>query len=408
MKDGALHPGRATAQFSLLGCIFLGLFTEVLLSPYYPQFFRQVFGIEHYGFTGLYLFVCRLTVLLFSPLWGWLSRKVEVKRLLFAGQLGTAAATALLATAGQPETFLLLTILLLMFKSSYMLMYPMLMELGGVGGQAASAARFHAVHHAAMLLAALGGAHILRLEEPLSLFYVAAAADVVQLLICVWALRGWNALLPRQPEKSDRLPLRQLLHNRHVLRIGLLFLTLVMANQIVRPYFTPYVEMAFGMSTTAAGMLFLLPHALALLLLPFLRILSSSGRLGLLYGLGLSAMAVGLILQSVASGLALLIIGRMLYGLFLAVTMAVLDILLFERQRSTGAVMAFSMIVSFQTAGELAAPLLSSTLVQLFDLHVPLVAAAVLCICNIAIFAGTGSSAVRKEDHAWNSHGSKV
>ncbi|MNW13878.1 hypothetical protein D3C71_2119390 [compost metagenome] len=65
--------------------MFLGLFTEVLLSPYYPQFFHQVFGIEDYSYTGLYLFVCRLTVVLCSPLWGWLTRKLEAKRLLLVG-----------------------------------------------------------------------------------------------------------------------------------------------------------------------------------------------------------------------------------------------------------------------------------------------------------------------------------
>lgn len=30
---------RTGMQAALLGCVFLGLFTEVLLSPYYPQFF---------------------------------------------------------------------------------------------------------------------------------------------------------------------------------------------------------------------------------------------------------------------------------------------------------------------------------------------------------------------------------
>ena len=341
---------RTGMQAALLGCMFLGLFTEVLLSPYYPQFFHQVFGIEDYSYTGLYLFVCRLTVVLCSPLWGWLTRKFEAKRLLLVGQAGTALSTVLLAQADSATEFLILTVCLLVFKSSYMLIYPIIMELSDNGAQAGSAAKFHAVHHTAVLIAALVGAHMLQMEQPLTLFYGAAAADVIQLFVCVVVLWGWKSASKREERrepKGSKGLLSNLLHDRTIVTLGLLFLTLTIANQVVRPFFTPYVQKDFGLSIEWAGLLFLLPHVCALLLLPFLRSLAKPGRLPIAYMVGVGAMAIGLITQGMAEGIGGLIAGRILYGMFLAITMAVLDVILFQREQGASAPIAFSVMVSF-------------------------------------------------------------
>ncbi|MED4601813.1 MFS transporter [Paenibacillus validus] len=402
---------RTGMQAALLGCVFLGLFTEVLLSPYYPQFFRQVFGVEDYSYTGFYLFVCRLTVVLCSPVWGWLARKAGAKRLLFAGQAGTALTTALLASADSATEFLILTVCLLLFKSSYMLIYPILMELIDRGGQAGSAAKFHTVHHTAVLLAALTGAHMLQMERPLTLFYGAAAADVVQLLVCIGVLWGWRggSRQAGEPESAgSKLSLIGLLRDRYIVTLGLLFFTLTVANQVVRPFFTPYVEEAFRLSTGIAGVLFLLPHACALTLLPFLRSICKPGRLHVAYTLGVATMAAGLMIQALSEGITGLIIGRMLYGMFLAITMAVLDVILFERERGTGAAMTFSVMVSFQTAGELLSPLLASFLSIQAGLNTPLLAAALLCLVNTLLFRWSAIHRSPKEAAKWNVHGSKT
>ncbi|MDR6553497.1 MFS transporter [Paenibacillus qinlingensis] len=402
---------RTGMQAALLGCMFLGLFTEVLLSPYYPQFFHQVFGIEDYSYTGLYLFVCRLTVVLCSPLWGWLTRKWEAKRLLLIGQAGTALSTALLAQADSATEFLILTICLLIFKSSYMLIYPIIMELSDNGAQAGSAAKFHAVHHTAVLIAALAGAHMLQMEHPLTLFYGAAAADVIQLCVCVVVLWGWNSAAKKDDRRESggsKGLLRNLLHDRTIVMLGLLFLTLTIANQVVRPFFTPYVEKDFGLSIELAGLLFLLPHVCALILLPFLRSLAKPGRLPVAYMVGVGAMAIGLISQGMTESIGGLIAGRILYGMFLAITMAVLDVILFGRQQGASAAIAFSVMVSFQTAGELLSPLISSFLSIQVGLNAPLLAAALLCLVNGLLFKWSNIYSTPKEATTWGVHGSKT
>ncbi|MCM3747841.1 MFS transporter [Paenibacillus pasadenensis] len=398
-------------QAALLGCMFLGLFTEVLLSPYYPQFFHQVFGIEDYSYTGFYLFVCRLTVVLCSPLWGWLTRKVEAKQLLLVGQAGTALSTALLAQADNANEFLILTVCLLVFKSSYMLIYPIIMELSDKGAQAGSAAKFHAVHHTAVLIAALAGAHMLQMENPLTLFYGAAAADVIQLIVCVVVLWGWKSA--SQPAAGRELGgskglISKLLQDRAILMLGLLFFTLTLANQVVRPFFTPYAEKDFGLTTDTAGLIYLLPHLFALLLLPWLRAISKPDRLHISYMVGVVAMAVGLVVQATAEGITGLIAGRMLYGMFLAITMAVLDVILFQREQGASAAVAFSVMVSFQTGAELLSPLIASFLSIQTGLGSPLLAAALLCLVNGLLFKWSNIYRSPKEAAPWNAHGSKT
>jgi MFS family permease len=98
-----MKPSLRLTCSTLFLCIFLGLFTEVLLSPFYPQFFRKVFGVEDLSYTGYYIFICRLTVIAISPLWGLLARWIEVKWLLYCGQAGAAIMTALMATANSAE-----------------------------------------------------------------------------------------------------------------------------------------------------------------------------------------------------------------------------------------------------------------------------------------------------------------
>ncbi len=119
-------------------------------------------------------------------------------------------------------------------------------------------------------------------------------------------------------------------------------------------------------------------------------------------------MAAGLMIQALSEGITGLIIGRMLYGMFLAITMAVLDVILFERERGTGAAMTFSVMVSFQTAGELLSPLLASFLSIQAGLNTPLLAAALLCLVNTLLFRWSAIHRSPKEAVKWNVHGSKT
>lgn len=400
----------ARARFVLLGCVFLGLFSEVLLSPYYPQFFAKVFGVEGLAFTGVYLFICRLAAVLFSPLWGMLTKLFSAKRLLFVGQLGTAACTALMAAAETAGQFIAVTVVLILFKSSYILIYPMIIELTGKEKRAGAAGVFHAVYHAAVILSTLAGARMLEMDNPLSLFYFAAILDAIQLGICVWALKGLKnsgsgeagIVARNKTEKAasvhsrSRKTVNQRIAaawsglarnwNGTVLLIGALFFSMMIACNMVRPYFTPYMEGVYGMDTVRSGWWFLVPNLMAVLALPLIRRWCAGENLTKVYGLGMALMAAGLLLQA-SDSLLLLAAGRIAFGLCMALTMAALDMMLFNQSGGRQLHVHFGIIVAFQNLGELASPLLATSLVQQDGLAAPFIGAAIISAANLALFA---------------------
>jgi DHA1 family multidrug resistance protein-like MFS transporter len=371
-----------TVRAVLFLCVFLYVFTETLLSPFYPQFFSKVFGVEDLAYSGHYVFVCRLTVVACAPLWGLLSRRFEVRRLLLVGQAGAAVFTALLATAETAGQFLALSVALLAFKSSYLLVYSLIVELSGRDGAPAAAGGYGATFHAAIIASTLVGAFMVGMENPLKLFYVVAAADLLQLALCLRVLRPASGERPVRSPSASGAAGGQL---GFLLAIGLIIFTFHFANNTIRPYFTQYAERGFSLSLEASGVLFLIPSVMAILALPFVKRLARPGRLPRLYAIGLATLAAGLALQGLAGGLATLLAGRALYDFFLAISQAALELRLFGASGDDRLHLNYGVAVAFQNAGLLAAPLLASSLVGSHGLASPLLAAAALCAANLVL-----------------------
>lgn len=369
---------------ALFCCIFLFVVTETLLSPFYPQFFLTVFGVQDLDYTGWYIFLCRLTVLLCAPLWGLAARHVEVKHLLFLGQAGSAGLTLLLANARTATEFLVLSILLVALKSSYLLLYPLLVQLAGQDQSPTLAARYQGVFHAAIIVSTLVGIGMMLVPAPLRLFYVIALADLIQLGLCAYTLRG----------VSTRAPLRRTAP-AHLLRgqvgviaaFGLVLVTFHLANNVVRPYFTAYLMATPtpALSLAASGLVFLIPSLMALIAMPFIRLLCTPDRLPGIYLGGLVLLAAGLYVQVWADHVVLLVVGRMLYGLCLAVTHAALDVRLLMGSRPDQLHSNYTWAASAQSLALLTAPLLASALVDRSGMTAPLIAAAGLCLFNLAL-----------------------
>lgn len=370
-------------SITLFFCVFLALFTEVLLSPFYPQFFSKVFGVEDLSYTGYYIFICRLTVVLCAPIWGVLARRFEVKNLLYVGQGGTAIFTAMMATAQTANQFVIITVFLLLFKSSYLLVYPLIIQLGGQEKRATFAGIYQAVFHSAIVFSTIVGAWMVNLEAPLFLFYTIAIADFIQLGLCLYVLRGVSSKKQETVTPTPSISVKD--SWGFMIAIGMVVLTFQLANNLVRPYFTAYVtnETFFGVSLFTSSFLFMIPSIMAITAMPFIRKFAKPSRLSMLYTIGICLLVGSLYLQGLTQHLSILVFARVVYGFFLAVTQAVLELQLFENSTSKRLHFNYSLITSFANVGHLGAPLLASSLVSSYSLAFPLLAAATLCIFNL-------------------------
>lgn len=371
---------------ALFLCVFLSIFNEVLLSPFYPQFFRKVFGVEDLAYTGYYIFICRLTIVVCAPIWGILARRFEVKHLLYIGQAGTAVMTALMGTSATAEQFLIYTILLLLCKGSYLLVYPLIIQLAGEEKRATVAGTYQAVFHGAIIASTITGAWMVNLATPLTLFYWIAAADVLQLGICIYILRGVSTqradtLDPTQPPAvGNKLGF--------IVAIGMVILTFQLANNMVRPYFTAYVTAAapFNVKLLESSFLFMIPSVMAIAALPYIRKACRLDRLNFIYLSGLCLLIGSLYIQGWTQNLSILVIARIVYGFYLAVTQAALELQLFGSSTAKNLHFNYSLATSFANVGHLGAPLTASWLVSTYSLATPFLAAATICVINL-VFA---------------------
>jgi len=390
----ALHTVHSMAQAALLLSIFLWIFSETLLSPFYPQFFRSVFGIADVGYAGYYIFACRLTVILCAPLWGALARRVTARHLLLVGQAGAAVITALMASARDAGDFLVLSVVLLTFKSSYLLLYPLLVQMAGQEQRAATVSRYQMVLHAAVILSALAGAWMVNLSAPLRLFYAVAATDVVQLILCALALRSspTRAQLGDAPggrvdapASNPAIPGAGSHSIGATVALGFVIVTFHLASNVVRPYFTAYLQAQAGLSLAASSLLFLAPHTAAIGAMLCRGRTTLGKRPGKVYLLHVSLLGLSLSLQGWSSNLAAVLVGRLLYGFSLVIAQAALEIHVFASGGQRGLYLPYTLAASAQNGGLLGAPLLASSLVRLHGLLAPLLAAGAICLINLLV-----------------------
>ncbi|WP_051526499.1 MFS transporter [Alkanindiges illinoisensis] len=386
----------------LLCCGFLFVFTETVLSPFYPQFFQQVFGRTDLALTGNYVATCRLTVLLAAPLWGLLARRIDAIKLLIIGQSMAAILTACLSLATNLTVFFTLTIALLLFKSSYFLFYSALIALQGKAQQAQTVGQVQLVVHLALIASTLASAWVLSFEHPLQLFLLVAVLDVVQVMLCVMVLRQRKTLKPVQLQATEPvLEKPQGWPFTTIMGYGLLVLAFSMATNAVRPYLTAYSMNVMQLDRLQSAWLYLLPSLMALCAYPLLKSKwlhqhSFEQRYAVLLGL----LVMSLLGQALASHISLLFLARMLFGLSLLLAQTQLELYLFQNAAHSPH-WYFSLASTTQHAGQLLAPLAAALVVGIYGLAAPFwLAAFILLLSFIFIAVGLNDRPVSRRSIA--------
>ncbi|MFD6950445.1 MULTISPECIES: hypothetical protein [unclassified Nocardiopsis] len=390
--------GPAFRRLYLL-VILLHLVGDVALSPFYPQLFERLFGVTGTAATGTFIWVCRAAALAAMPLWGLAARRAPM-RTLVVGALAVAAVLELVLAAAPTYTaFLVLSAAQVVVTMAFTLAYPAFVGTGR--DRLRDVTLFAYVVNGGVVVATVLGAAVMALPNPR---YGIAACALLYVALAVLCHRH----LPRTADRTAVAPAAgegaasggaghggartsgRFAHGATgggapvyggparaataaLAAVCAAVLAAETARLVVRPFFTLYAEDG-GTGTTMAAVLFLLPQATVLLVLPLAR--RAHALLGrALLPVACLVAALGLLAQFSTPDPLLLALGRVVFGAGLGLGHVALDLRVFEVTGARGP--AFSAVATVRVGATLVSPVLASALAGA-GLGLPLAAGAAL------------------------------
>ena len=400
--------GRLRAKAVLISVIGLHLVAETALTPFLPQLFERLYGIEEPSATGLFIWIGRIVGLAALPLWGLAARRWPLHRLVLAGLCGSAVFDLLLGLAPSYTAFLVLSAGVVATNSAMLLAYPAFIAehddgtADGEGARLAGICSFVVVFHVSTVVSTLVGAGVLALPEP----RVGISAFAMLDLLLAWvtfrvlgsrpaagATPTPDASGPAEKQESaeaeegtaaggegTRPAASRAAWFMMLAQAALIGVAFDFSVNVARPFFTQFAE-SLDSGSTGSAVLFFLPSAAALAVLPAARRCHTA--LGdKLLPLSMAVGAAGLAWQAYVSSLPELAAGRVLFGIGLGLGQVAVELRAFRATGTAGP--AFTAVETVRSAGLLAAPLVASATVS-HDLALPLIVAAAVQVAATAL-----------------------
>ncbi|MCP3820658.1 hypothetical protein NLX86_21935 [Streptomyces sp. A3M-1-3] len=401
-KTGGRLPRAKVVLISVIG---LHLVAETALTPFLPQLFQRLYGIEDPGATGLYLWVCRIVGLAALPLWGLAARRRPLHQLVLAGLCGSAVLDLLLGLAPSYAAYTVLSTAVVATNSALLLAYPAFIAehrdqpADGERSRLTGICSLVVAFHLSVVVATLVGAGVLALPEPRIGISAFAVLDAALAVLTFRILGRDTATSTAGPsladvtgpadERRSETPVDGSPHRAGrillLVQVALIGLAFDFSVNVARPFFTEFSE-SLGGGSAGSAVLFFLPSVAALAVLPVVRRCHASLGDHLLPP-ALLVAAAGLGWQAIASSLPELAGGRLLFGIGLGLGQVAVELRTFRATGTAGP--AFTAVETARSAGLLAAPLVATAAVSR-DLMLPLaVAAAVQVLATVLSLRGT-------------------
>ncbi|MFJ8265627.1 MFS transporter [Peribacillus asahii] len=357
-------------------CLFLTMLSEVLLSPFYPQYFSEAFGVQGVEMTSIFIICCRLVVIIMTPFWGVILKKWSMRQVVICSLFMTAVFKVILSESTTFLSFLITSLLLLVFQSSLYLLYPYLVEsMEQQEEKAKKTTVYMFVMHTAIIVSSLLGSFVITWEMPLKVYLIFACMDLGLMVI----LLATKLLSPDAVKKDQPIHIKVKKQPIYFYMIAIFFFHL--GHNVIRPYFTLFVEDRYEVGNQMNALLYVMPSMMAIILKFCVPIRVFRGQDTLLLYIVTILSVFSLAIQASIDSLGIFIISRIIYGGCFYLSMVVLDIYLF-RQFHEAATYYYSWLIAVQNVALLFAPLLA-LMVSKVSLYVPLLCGAVLLVAAI-------------------------
>ena len=353
----------------------LGMMSDTVLIGFYPQFFEMRYGSTDQVHTGMYVAAISIAVMCTLPVWVRVAKRFEPMSLIgftqcIAGLLCLSAIWAETLTQ-----YWVLTMLMFMFKSSYLLMFPYLMRIVNSDAHSRTIALLSVVVHISGILAAASGGYILQHLGASAALVLMAAGDFGQMGITLWLNRTGRIIKVNDSKQEEAqavqdtavlladdatapapvAPRKGFSHlTRGILTLSLIMFVFDFSAYLIRPFFSEYwIYATTHKDQTLAGLIFAIPGLAAVVaLIVKHRLNENATRRNENLSWNLLLSLVGLYLQSIPSDIAI-VVGRCMYGWGLFQVAVKLEVSLFSISRKEDYAHHFSITNFFQNLGVL-------------------------------------------------------
>ncbi|WP_165857315.1 MFS transporter [Marinobacter sp. JSM 1782161] len=371
-------------KYWLIGLTAIAVVSDSMLIPFYPHFFESAFGVTSAHTVGLYIAACCLTVMLAFPVWARVARRAALLPLLINTQLVAGGLSVLCYWTATVTQFWVVSLAMLVFKASYLLIYPQIMRLEQADSHGRTIGLLSVIVHFGGIGGALLGGAVLQWFEPRQVFLLMAVGDFLQTGICV-LLKRRQASTPETGNDDPATPDTPA-HLGLVLRLCSVMAVFYFSAFLIRPFFVRYWEDLSGLHDAfLSGVVFAIPGAVALLALwlSYRRPADPQAHWRILPAM--LFVVAGLLLQAVPSSLAVLA-GRVLFGWGLFRATVRLDQLLFALSQPAYYATDFSKVSFSQNLGVLVASWAAGAVVAGTSLDTPFYLAAVGLVISAVLF----------------------
>jgi MFS family permease len=364
-------------KHSLIALTLISVVADTMLLPFYPQFFSQAFGVDSAQHVGFYIAACCLTVMIALPVWAIIARHVNELHLWVYSQIAAAILGIYCAQTESLVGFWLASQLMLVFKASYLLIYPYVMRLEESDQHLHVVGLFSVLMHFGAIGGALLGGAILEILQAQDVYYLMAASDILQVIICLNLIRllktPFKPILVKHSDaavnRSQPTPEAFFSANNIIFRLSLISMLFYFSAFLIRPFFAAYWQTISRLdSEIISAAVYSIPAWVALFCLwrntqkPSQKSHFNAIFFGALIGI------LGLILQGSTDGTTV-VIGRALFGYAMFNITVRLEVLLFENSAQQDYGDNFSRVHFFQNLGVIVASLSVGYLVDKTDIQ---------------------------------------
>ncbi len=367
----------------------VSVMADTMLLPFYPQFFAVAFNMHSPEHVGFYIAACCLTIMTAFPLWAKLAKHFNEIHIWIYTQIIAGALGVYCYFTSDLVAFWIASLVMLIFKASYLLIYPFVMRLEEKDHQLGMVGLFSVLMHFGGIGGAVLGGLTLQWFDAKSIYLIMAASDALQVLVCLYLVSKLNIPLRVKATEitASEEANKTITGGQHfMLKLGIITALFYFSAFLIQPFFASYWQIISQWdSEFISALVYAIPAGVALLcLLLSYKYPSNQSNVQIIIR-ALCIGMLGLFLQG-SQETWMVIVGRCLFGYSLYQVSVRLEVFLFNVSEPENYGRDYSKIHIFQNVGIIFASFASGYLATTLDANIPFLLAVGGFLITLSLF----------------------